>query len=334
MTMRDTQSGKLGTIVASVLLSWILLGATARAETPRTGDEPWYHQSATSIERAKTLFAQAIDKHQRLLRGEARDLYVQALELWDNPDIRWNLALVLEDLGQYLQAHRQLERAYRWGDALGSERALEIRDRMTALETRHLARIEASCAEPETIITLDGQPWFQGAGKQSVLVEPGEHYLAAHKVGFYPVTRSIAILADHVARVLLPMYADYMIETRRWSAWKPWATVSTGLGVAVAGLVLEREAILSRDNAAKSLQHCTKKCNPDETPGSYKRAVTENRVAIGSLIAGGTATVVGFALVWFNQLKIHRSEARGIGPIEISPALSTNGVGVFAQRQF
>ena len=85
--------------------------------------EPWYPQStADTRQRAQALFAQAIDKHLQLLRGDARDLYDQALVLWDNPDIQWNLALVLEDLGQYLRAYQQLDTL---GRALEGRREVE-----------------------------------------------------------------------------------------------------------------------------------------------------------------------------------------------------------------
>src|SRR5262245_60504024 len=91
---------------------------TARADPVRTGGEPWYRPVSADVrQRAQALFAQAVDKHLQLLRGDALALYEQALALWDNPDIQWNLALVLEDLGEYLRAYRQLENAQRWGSA-------------------------------------------------------------------------------------------------------------------------------------------------------------------------------------------------------------------------
>src|SRR5262249_4474001 len=121
--------------LAALLL--VLAPAAAHAQVVRTGSEPWYPQTPTAArQRAQALFAQAFDKHQQLLRGEAMELYEQALALWDNPDIRWDLALVLEDLGQYLRAYEQLEGALRWEAALGAERLREVHDHMQALETQ------------------------------------------------------------------------------------------------------------------------------------------------------------------------------------------------------
>ncbi|HWO20902.1 MAG TPA: hypothetical protein VNO30_19180 [Kofleriaceae bacterium] len=94
-------------VLVALPLVLVLAPPVARAEVARTGGEPWYGQaSAAARQRAQALFAQAFDKHQQLLRGEAMELYEQALAQWDNPDIRWNLALVLADLGQYLRAYQ------------------------------------------------------------------------------------------------------------------------------------------------------------------------------------------------------------------------------------
>jgi len=328
----------LGAVAAAGLLALALLSPAAHAEVARSGDEPWYRQSNADVrQRAQALFAQAVDKHLQLLRGDARDLYDQALALWDNPDFQWNLALVLEDLGQYLHAYHQLDGALRWGEALGAERLREVRDRMQALESRRLARIEASSDEPGVDITLDGQPWFRGAGRQSMLVEPGEHYIAAHKAGFFPVTRSVSVRAGHAARVALPMDADRLLETRRWPVWKPWVVISAGVAVTAIGAGLERQAIVHRDAAAKSLPgpcDTSKGCTPTKSPAGYDRAVTDRRIAIGAFVAGGTTLVVGLTMAWINQLQVNRTQARAPGPIEVTPILSAGQAGVSARLRF
>lgn len=59
-------------IVAAALAPVALVPTlpAARAEVVRTGNEPWYRQtSADARQRAQALFAEAVDKHQQLLRG-------------------------------------------------------------------------------------------------------------------------------------------------------------------------------------------------------------------------------------------------------------------------
>ena len=330
------------TLAASGLAALAIVMAlpAAQADVARTGGEPWYEQSTDSArQRARALFEQGLDKHHDFLRGDALELYEQALALWDNPDIRWNLALVLEDLGQYLRAHEQLEAMLRWGAALGAQRLRDVLDRMRELETRRLARIEASSDEPGADITLDGQAWFRGAGHQSALVKPGEHYVAARKAGAFPVTRSVSVTAGQAARVALPMDADRLIETRRWSAWKPWVVISAGVVATAVGAGLERQAIGLRSTAARSVANLDlcdspKGCTPMASPADYDRAVTNNRIAIGAFVAGGTALAVGLTMAWINQLQVHRTEARAPGPIEITPILSTDRAGVSVRLRF
>jgi tetratricopeptide (TPR) repeat protein len=318
-------------------LALVLAPPRAHAEVPRTGGEPWYQQAtADARQRAQALFAQAFDKHQQLLRGEAMELYEQALALWDNPDIRWDLALVLDDLGQYLRAHEQLESTLRWDAALGAERLREVRDRMQALETQRLARIEAYSKEPGANITLDGQPWFRGAGRRSTLVLPGEHYIAASKPEYLSVTRSVSVKAGEQARVPLLMDEDRLIETRRWTEWKPWAVVAAGVAVAAVGAELERQAYADWHAAADELRRScdTLTCEPTPPLSPYNRGVTENRLALGAFAAGGTAVAVGLALAWFNQPRAHRTEARAPSPIELTPILSPGRAELSALIRF
>src|SRR5262245_60586284 len=113
--------------VTTVIL--LLAPASVRADNAGTGDEPWYQESSVEQQQqAQALFKQAVAKHKLLLRDQAKELYERALQLWNNPDIQWNLALVLEDLGQYLRAYQQLDGVLRWGEALGPERLQNVRD--------------------------------------------------------------------------------------------------------------------------------------------------------------------------------------------------------------
>jgi hypothetical protein len=315
------------TAAVPTALALVLALPAARAETGRTGDEPWFRQApAEARQRAQALFAQAFDKHQQLLRGDAMELYEQALALWDNPDIRWNLALVLEDLGQYLRAHQELARALRWEASLGSERLREVRDRMRALETQRLARIETDREEPGAEIKLDGEPWLPRAGRRSALVQPGEHYLAASKPGHFPVTRPVYVKAGQAARVPLPMDEDRLLETRRWSVWKPWAVIGAGIAVAAVGAELERRSFADREAAATKLgARCEEPaCDPSRRD-IYDRAHVEHQLAIGAFAAGGAAIAAGLALAWINQPRAHRTEARPPSRIELVPVLSLHG---------
>jgi hypothetical protein len=322
--------------LALATLAFVLTIPAAQAGAVPTGSAPWYRQSTAGAQaRARALFEQALDKHQELLRAEAMELYEQALALWDNPDIRWNLALVLEDLGQHVRAHEQLEGVLHWGGALGPERLREVQDRMRVLETQRLAQIETISTEPGADVKLDGQPWFQGEGQHSILVLPGTHYIASTKPGYLPVTVSASMVAGERYRVTLQMTADRRIETRRWVAWKPWSAVTAGVAIGIAGGFLERRALAHRDAAGKELAAACSPpaCDPGPFPESYRQAVMQNRIAIGAFAAGGTAIAVGLVLAWLNQPSSHHVEAAP-SPIEVMPGISPGRVDVSASLRF
>lgn len=315
----------------------VLAIPAAHAEVTRTGTEPWYQQStADARQQAQALFAKAIDEHRKLLREDARALYEQALAQWDNPDIRWNLALVLEDLGQYLRAYQQLDGALRWRAALGTERLRDIQARMRALEIQRLARIDAYSPELGADIKLDGQPWFRGADRRSTLVVPGTHSIASTKPGHFPVTRSVYVTAGQQAHVALAMDADHVIETRRWTAWKPWAAVAAGVAVAAVGSGLEAQALAQRTASAEALRaRChTLTCEPAPAPTLYDGAVTKHTLAIGAFTVGGTAVAVGLALAWLNRPRPHRAEPRVPPRIEFTPILSPQQAELSVRLRF
>jgi hypothetical protein len=306
----------------------VLALPAAHAEVTRTGTEPWYQQStAEARQGALALFSKAIDNHDQLLREEAVELYEQALEKWDNPDIRWNLGLVFEDLGQYLLAHQQFDGVLRWGEALGAERLRDVRARMRALETQRVAWIEADSPEPRADIKLDGQSWFRGAVRRSKLVLLGMHFVVSTKPGYFPVTRAVYMQAGKTAHVALPMDADRLIETRRWTAWKPWAVVAAG--VAVTASSLEVQAFEQRTSVVEALKvRChTLMCEPVSPPANHT-------LATGVAAVGGTVVVVGLALAWLNQPILHRSEARRLPGIEFTPILSPQQAEVSALVRF
>src|SRR5262249_39243080 len=133
------------------------------------------------------------------------------------------------------------------------------------------------------------------------------------------------------------MDEDRLFETRRWSAWKPWVVVSAGVAVAAIGAGLERQATMHRDAAARLLPgpcDASRGCMPTTSPAGYARAVTDRRIAIGAFVAGGTTLAVGLTMAWINQLQVHHTEARAPGPIEVTPILSTDQVGISARLRF
>jgi hypothetical protein len=313
----------------AVAAAMVLALPVARADEACTGREPWYQQSsADNRRRAQALFEKAVGKHQELQRGDARELYEQALALWDNPDIRWNLALVLEDLGEYLLAHQQLSSMLHWKAALCTRQLREVQDRMQALEARHLGRVEVHGEEAGAEIKLDGQSWSLVAGRRDTLVTPGEHYVSTSKSGFFPVTILVPVTMGMQTHVTLEMDADRLLVTRRWRSWKPWVVVASGIVVIGIGAGLEWRALANRSAAVHDLaSNCGGLTCPAARTESYDRAVMEHRATIGLFGVGGVAVAVGLTLVWLNHPLWHRSEPRARSTPTFTPILSLERSG-------
>jgi hypothetical protein len=143
------------------------------------------------------------------------------------------------------------------------------------------------------------------------------------------------VTAGQQAHVALAMDADHLIETRRWTAWKPWAVVAAGVAVAAVGLGLETQAFAQRAAAAEALEgRCyTLTCAPASSP-LYDRAATKHALATGAFAVGGTALAIGLALAWLNRPLPHRTEVRAPSRIEFTPILSPPQAGLSALVRF
>lgn len=319
------------------LLALFLLAESIAAQAQAvTSERPW--EQGVSVEQkqaARHLFRHAVELHEVLLRDQAVAKYQEALSLWENPEIRWNLVLILKDMGQYLHAYEHLEQAWKWGlEAFAeADRAQMIEMKQTLL-TRHLAIIEARSEEPGAEIELDGKPWFVGPGFERKVVLPGEHVITARKTGYFPVARAVSIPAGRRGKMTLLMTVDGVFERRRWPAWKPWAVVGAGMATALLGAWLDRQGDMHLSSAERALDdRCGSRCSP-EIPSSYGRAVWENRIGIGALAAGNGVAAVGLILVVLNQPVVYRSQAETDGEFSITPFVAAEAVGFSARVVF
>jgi hypothetical protein len=289
------------------------------------------------MQRAAALFAQGVELHKQLLRDQAVARYEEALSHWDNPDIRWNLALLMNDMGQYLRAWTHLEAALAWGptafDEHDRENLLAMRQ---VLLRQHLAAIEARCDQPGVEVALDGKLWFRGPGEARQVVLPGEHAITATKPGYFPMARNIVLPAGAQGVVTLSMSVDGVLEERRWQPWKPWVVFGVGVATGMMGAGLDwhagRQLKRARDELAEECGSGST-CRP-VTPSLYDRALWEQRIGAGVMVVGGTVTAAGLALAFLNQPRAYRTGNRDRGTFELGPILSPGTAGVSARFGF
>jgi hypothetical protein len=137
------------------------------------------------------------------LFSRAAEKYTEALSKWKHPVFYFNLAITQINLGQYPEAHRNLDSALAFGaEPLGAEQAREARKQLDEIE-RHLGRIQIRCAIPGAEILLDGEPLFTSPGSWDLWVSARGHEVTARKPGYASQSQQVTVAAGAQQTVTL-----------------------------------------------------------------------------------------------------------------------------------
>jgi tetratricopeptide (TPR) repeat protein len=308
--------------------------------TASTAERPWAQgvsqenqQAALELFRAgnvllkDSVFVDAIGK------------YRQALALWDHPAIHYNLALALLNLDQPLEVHEHLVAATKYGAAPLDTEKLEHARAYKGLIEKQLARVEIVCEEPGASVVMDGRPLFQAPGRFEGLVRAGPHTITASKEGHLTNSQSRALPAGEKTSVELKLFtADDLTQYRRkWSAWKPWAVVGTGVALAAGGALLHMQARDNYEAFDLGVTSCGG-CVPDTGLADRRtRGDTMQTLAMGGYAVGGAALVTGVVLVYMNRLQPYRVDDRVTQPepaVTVAPLVGGGSRGVSATLRF
>jgi hypothetical protein len=265
--------------------------------------------------------------------------YREALALWDHPAIHYNLALALLNLDQPLEVHEHLVAATKYGAAPLDTEKLEHARAYKGLIEKQLARVEITCEEPGASVVMDGRPLFQAPGRFEGLVRAGPHTISASKEGHLTNSQSRALPAGEKTSVELKLFtADDLTQYRRkWSAWKPWAVVGTGVALAAGGALLHMQARDSYEAFDLGVTACGG-CVPDTGLADQRtRGDTMQTLAVGGYAVGGAALVTGVVLVYMNRLQPYRVDDQVKQPepaVTVAPLVGGGSRGVSATLRF
>ena len=328
----------VGVIVTGVIATRTPLHAQQALDAPNVAGSdnmPW---NKGITEETRTAARDAFLEGNRLFKiplfSQAVEKYSEAIDKWKHPAFYFNLAIAQINLGQYLEARENLERALQYGaEPLRADRFEEAKKQLVEVE-RHLGRIRVGCPTPGAEVTLDGVTLFTGPGHREVWVAVRAHEVTAKKSEYGTQARRVTIAAGKQEDVTLSLRK--LVEDRPWATWKPWAVVGTGVAFVAAGGALQ--ALSSRkyaqydDNFLK-LPCASMGCKDDEIrPGmkaQLSRAQLERRLAVGGYIAGGSLIALGTVLVYLNRphlLEQGAPDARNT--IAVVPAFSADTVSV------
>lgn len=320
-------------------------GATA------TGAGSWQNVPIAQQEQAQKVFDEGNRLFQIPIYPEAAAKYKEAIALWPHPRFYYNLAMAQLNLDQSIEAYDSLEHAMRGGESvLGKAKYEQARTHRRVLESQ-LGRLEVSCAVPGAEVSLDGRRLFTAPGHHQELVLAGKRYqVKATKSEHIPDDRPITVLGGETETIeLRPKTYDEAAESsRRWPAWKPWATIGAGAAVTLAGMALHSRSAANFDEfdaAYKGLEcgkpgvgmapGCTDVELGAELVDQLARADVQQYVAVGSYIAGGAVMITGAVLVYLNRPRLSAKESREqTSPMTLTPLLSPTQAGMSVGFRF
>lgn len=322
----------LGIWVLGLMLT-LLWGSVAMAQQPVTrleGEVPWITNASVNDRGAATDLVREGNEALRaanFLRAEKK--YRAALARWEHPAIHYNLALALSPTLKPTEVYEHMLSAIQHGALpLGPGRFNHARTQTERMRSEY-ARVEVSCQCTASAKLSSGEWLIQKEnGRFWGLVPPGEHTLVAAVEGHSPSETVLSLKAGQEVRLRLG-------DSRPYSTWKILTTMGAGTAVAAGGGFLHLRA--SKDFRAfdDGINSC-EGCIPGEPLLRHrKRALTLQKVAVGSYALGGAAVLTGLVFLYNNQLQsqvlpMEHDETR----LVIVPVLSSKGQGFSATLRF
>jgi hypothetical protein len=313
------------------------------AATPETDAEKPWAVGVSPDQRAKALdlFKDGNRFFEQSQYAQAFTKYREALEVWDHPSIRYNMAVALVHLDKPLSAYENLIQALRYGQGPLAPELYSQAQTYKKLLLGQLAEVKIRCEERDAEVSLDGERLFAAPGEATRLVTPGMHRVVATKTGFLPLSRSLTLLPGKQIVEELQLVALKEVKTdrrleRRWAVWKPWMVAVAGVAVGLIGLPLllqSKSDIESYDSYVNA--SCTRGCTPSQIPaavGDLKpKAALENGFAIGMFGLGGALVATGVALVIVNQPRVVETKPTRVA---WTPWLGTGVAGAAMDLRF
>src|SRR5262249_28906560 len=137
--------------------------------------------------------------------------YTQALGKWKHPVFYFNLAIAQLNLGQNVEAHRNLESALKFGAESLGDRFEEAKKQLSEIGSQ-LGRIHVNCSTPGAVVMLDGETLFIGPGSADMWVSARAHEVTAKKQDYG--TQSERVIAAAGAQQTVTLSLHKLSENR------------------------------------------------------------------------------------------------------------------------
>jgi hypothetical protein len=325
---------KLTLGVAVTLIAALVLPGPASADDkqPEAPAGPWA-EGVTAEQKAEAQRLLGVG-NQLLIDGkvaEALAKYEEALRSWDHPAIRFNMVRALIQLNKPVEAQANLEKALKYGAAPLEEGVYQEALTVKVLLANQVADIEVGCEQDGVKVTLDTEPLLSCPGRQTRRLEPGKHLLVSTKENFLTDTKEVIVMGGTKETVTVKLIAleKAGVEKRRWASWKPWAVVGAGALIGGVGGLLQWRATVAMDDYERAVgRECADTgCTPQQLDDALiadkeRTAKLYNKIAIGTMAAGGATIAIGAALVFMNR------------PYTVYPEVGAKSAGVNVALRF
>jgi hypothetical protein len=281
---------------------------------PKGDDEPFSQGvSKAKQEQAIALFEEGNKLFEEEKYSDALELYEKAIKKWDHPKIEFNLALCYSQIKKPLEAFDHIERALQYGkEPLGPQFYSSAVDHKALLEAT-LAELEVSGDQDDVKVMLDGQELFTGKSSAKRHLLAGPHQLVATRDGFQTETRALNLPPGELTKQEVELKPEKVkVEVtrenyeRRWQWWIPWATVGTGVGLALVGTgvyLAARSDMHAYDTALAGAcpMGCTSGMIDPKLTAQEQHARTLSGVGVGFWVGGAAVAAAAGVMAVLNR---------------------------------
>jgi len=340
--MSDSTDGDAGDTAADDLGAESGSSAAGPQGSPDDDDVSENWNDGTSPERqdrARKLYREANKLVEVAALVQAVRTYKQALAHWDHPKIRYNLAVVLMETGQPIEAYENILIALRHGvEGLGPDNHKRAMTDRRVLQAG-LVSVSIRSQQSDVQVTLDGKSVASTPDQARALIRPGEHQLLAQGGGYGTITFDYPFWPDR--------HYDITVDPSRgiqryWRQWIPWSVLGAGVALSSMGGAFHWRARSNfNEFDARAIEACRDGCPPGTEPPELtsleNRARIQGRVAAVLYAVGAAATVSGISLLIVNRpRRVHRDAfdiREGPFDITIAPVVSPGGVSTSGESR-
>ena len=232
------------------------------------------------------------------------------------------IALVYQQQGKYVDAILAYEQLLsEFGATLSDGQMATVRRRLGELEKR-VGVVVVKIPQEGAFVTIDGHEVGRGVAEVRERLLPGPHTLVATLELHQTLTRRIHARPGIEQPLEVELGAErikVVVEKQpvrfeqRFAGWVPWATMGTGVGLALAGGALHYSAAQDfRDfDALVASQVQVGDMSKDVDDSLKRQGDIKQTTAVSLYAAGGAALATGLVLLFINRPRPAYGEARG-----------------------